>query len=380
MKKSQIASLIFSVCVLSNLFSQAEEKPCPKEGTCPTSQPYPYAYSAKAALCLNNGWSGFADASFIYWVAVEEGLYMGENAISSLGAVGLSPNSGFLAPSFEYHPGFKVGIGAIYDKELSIHAEYTWYRGTDTVSKNAPSNNTSIPGVGVWNVDDWFQQIGLLSGKSLTGSHIKAKWKIALDMADVDLSRPYHAGSYVTVLPFAGLRAAWIRQSVMVTLTQASDSESAGNFLPQPIHSLSRSNSWGIGPRIGLEAHLDLPMSWRLEASANGSLLATKYTTLNHKETPQAFSVAAISGGDFRLVQKDHINVCPIVEMGLGFGWGDYLGCGNYHLDFQASYDFLVFWDQNAVRRMLDNSWAGIGSGGGNLVFHGLTFAGRFDF
>jgi len=364
---------LFSQSVAQEKFTQGEPlKPCCcNRPAC--------GFSAPAAFDLKKSyfddWTFFADASFTYWYAREDGLYLAENAIfgvNSLNTVA-APETSFLTPEHEYEPGFKVGIGAISGQEWNMRLEYTWYRGISSVNKEAPANNSSFPGLGVWNIDDWFQQVG--GSKSLVGTNVDAAWHLGMDIGDFELSRPFYAGCKLVALPFAGIRTMWIRQKVNIAFTQLGAAEVFA-LLPQPIHSITSSNSWGIGPRMGLETRLLLPYSCRLEASCAGSLLISKYSQLTHKEDGQ--SIASFSS--FRLKQGNYKTVNPIAEMNLGIGWGSYLNDCKNHLDFSASYDVMVFWGQNGIRRMLDNGWSGIGSDAGNLSFHGLTLMGRFDF
>ncbi len=345
---------------------------------------YPEGYNAPAAISFGKSWSGFFDASFIYWYVREEGLYLADSAILLQGNVVLPQKGVALGQSFEYQPGFKIGAGAIYNEEWSLHAEYTWLDSNTTISEKAPQNTEAIGGLGVWNVANWFQQtiafqeVNSLQGQSLSGTEISSRWELGLDILDLDVSRPYYEGSNLTIFPFMGLRAAWIGQTVEIALTQAPGSEGGASYLlPQPIHSHNRSKCWSLGPRMGFGAECLLPRGWRLEGSASGSLLATSFTKLYHAEDAQSIAVPA---GPYQKIESNEQALLPNAQMGLGFGWEMNSLCHLFQLDFSASYDFSLFWGQNRIRQMLGNFWAGIDGTAGNLFFHGLTLSGRFDF
>src|SRR4051812_43255117 len=73
-------------------------------------QNYPAAYNAPAAIQINPTWTGFVDASFIYWYASESGLSLAESALlNSSGVVTMPFKSSQLTLTGKYHPGFKVG-------------------------------------------------------------------------------------------------------------------------------------------------------------------------------------------------------------------------------------------------------------------------------
>lgn len=61
----------------------------------------------------------------------------------------------------------------------------------------------------------------------------------------------------------------------------------------------------------------------------------------------------------------------PMAELGIGLGWGRY---------FLVSYDFTYMWNQNMMRKLLDDTLTGTASNASDLYFHGLTITGRLEF
>jgi hypothetical protein len=59
----------------------------------------------------------------------------------------------------------------------------------------------------------------------------------------------------------------------------------------------------------------------------------------------------------------------------VGIGWGTYVRGERYYLDFAGSYDFLLFWQQNAMRKLLDQTVTGIGASSGDLYLHGMDLS-----
>ena len=350
---------------------------------------YAPAYNAPAAFdvdskfgsCPHSDITLFFDASFIYWYAGEEGLKIASNGVSNSGVSYFAYDTKVSSQSFDYHPGLKVAAGIMANHEWTVLAEYTWLRGKSTHHSGARSGTESTEGTAaassgtsVWVVDDWFLQ-GTSSGQALSGSNVSSSWRLALDLIDAVASRPFYQGRSVVMSPFAGLRTALIRQSMTVNLT-----ESAGLFasLPsQPITSHNHSNSWGIGPRIGCDASWLLPMGFRLEGDFAASLLYTKYTSVKHSED---IASAGFNPGPYTASLHDYSCIRPMAELGLGFGWGQYIYNRDYHIDFSASYDFMMFWSQNMMRKLLDDTLTGTSPSSADLYLHGLTVTGRFDF
>ena len=69
-----------------------------------------------------------------------------------------------------------------------------------------------------------------------------------------------------------------------------------------------------------------------------------------------------------------------MAELGLGVGWGSYLRAYDFHIDVSADYDFMIFWSQNMIRKLLDDTLTGTSPSSADLYVHGLTVTGRFDF
>jgi hypothetical protein len=347
------------------------------------------AYNAPAAIdvrskydqCRSSDLTGFIDASFTYWYAGEDGLKIASNGVANSNIFYYALNTRTLTQSFDYHPGFKVSAGLVSQHEWTVKAEYTWFRGKTTTNSNTLSATeetagtaTALTGTSVWVVDDWFLQ-GTGNGQALSGSQVSSSWKLALDLIDATLSRPFYQGQSLTVEPFGGLRAALIRQSMTVELN-----ELAGLFtsMPtQPIGSRNHSNSWAIGPRIGYGANCLLPMGFRFENDFALSLLYTKYTSIKHSEDAASL---AFNPGPYNASLNSYSTLRPIAELGLGLGWGTYFYDQRYHIDFAATYDFMFFWSQNMTREIIDHTLTGTGPASSDLYLHGLTITGRFDF
>jgi hypothetical protein len=317
------------------------------------------------------------DASFTYWYAKEDGLNVAQSALLEPSAsTVLSTDGEVFQQSFSYSPGFKVGLGIEMTSSWDLHAEYTYFRSTNTTSKSAPSTSVDSS-LGVWQVDNWFLQTTLLRDQPLTGTYLSSSWQLGMDLGDLMISRPFSEKKGFEFSPFGGLRTVWIRQSMNVSLTQAPTSIGGSSFLPtQPLQSNTTSHSWAIGPRIGVEGRYFLPQNLRLEGLFGASLLYTKFTTLKHREDPQS---TLVSSSSIHTNMDNYNCVRPVLEAGLGLGWGTCFS-EKYHFDLAASYDFSYFWGQNMMRNMLDQFSNGSSSGDNDLYFQGLTITAYFRF
>ena len=321
----------------------------------------------------------FADLSFTYWLAQEDGLFLAyvdvANSMTTPGGNVDTPNTHIVSQSSGFKPGFKVGLGLVVDHESVLKGEYTWYRSKNTF--NAPTLSETVPftyipngdGTTVWWPSPWFNQNGII------GSAFSSTWNLALDLADVTASYPFYLGKRIIINPFVGLRGAWIRQSLIIALTE-STIDILSPLTPQPIHSRTYSHSWAVGPRIGGNSTYLLPAGFQLEGSIAASLLYTRYTSVKHSE-----SAANINLLPLHQSLKNYGCLRPAAELGVGLGWGSYISSGDYHIEFSADYDFAVYWSQNMLRAIMDEFCFGSTNGSpGDLYMQGLTVTGRFDF
>jgi hypothetical protein len=345
-----ISSATAAFAVGSSAFAQSSAECCPT--SCPkvcTYEPgnglcndkFPAAYNAPARIDVKCSWDLFVTGSFIYWHADQDGMTLAYPAIagSTVPAPGIDR---VMVQNFTYKPGFKVGLGANFDHDNWVgFVEYTWFHQTTTTS-----NQTAASGLNLYS--PWFSTTANLTGLS-------SKWRTNLDILDATMSRPFYQGRYLTIVPFGGLRGAWIRQNLRLAGTST--------VFSSPV-SHNHSNSWAVGPRCGLQSHWLLGWGFRVEGDVAGSLLYTRYTSVTHRDDTTNFTVGF---NEFNTVR-------PMADMGLGLGWGSYFDCQNYHFDLLATYDFNVMWGQNMIRYAANQGQSYAGLQPADLHLQGLTF------
>lgn len=339
-----------------------------------------YNFPAAVAICADIPF--YMRASFLYWYAGEEGLSIASNGVLN-NQLYKPSESTMLFPSFEYKPGFKVGLGYTFSREWTLYAEYTWLRGTHSTETSAPSGPTATGategvsvGTPVWAVNDWFLQ-STTANQAISASNISSQWHYLVEFIDLVASRPFYEGRMLIVNPYGGLRAAWIQQMMKVSLTEAPNQY----LFPTPttpIVSKSGSHSWAIGPRAGLDVYCLLSKGFRLEGDMAANLLYTCYTKVFHEEDPASF---AFMNQQPLKVRWNHYNCLRVMaECALGLGWGEYWQNEAYHIDFCLDYTFSYLWGQNMIRKLLDETLTRTASTASDMYFHGLTVTGRLDF
>jgi opacity protein-like surface antigen len=351
-----------SLLLATSGFSQSACEPCcePHELLqCPTRP----IYSAPARIDIQCGWDVWVDASFIYWQAIQENMEpTGWSAPFTLTVGG--NDLARVNMGFKYKPGFKVGAGMSFDYDnWDVAVEYTRLHGT---YHRAATLDSALTTAGYsYRPQQWANAFNApASGAPLTQS-FNATWKLNLDFLDIDLGRWYYEGTQVTFRPSIGMRAAWINQH-----RHANYSSTLVAF---NIYDIEKTSSWGIGPRLGVDANWMIGEGFRFFGSSELDVLYTRY----HARINTTNSLNGADTLETGMEQSDVNALRPHVDLELGLGWGTYLDCHKWHLDVSASYGYQVFWNQNMFRLVDSPRYV---MPNGDLFVHGLTATVKLDF
>jgi hypothetical protein len=375
--RSKIANVLVAMVACNAAFS--DTKPTKiidfnYQGDVLTCDPCPEAITMPAKTVLRNRKSclpldAFVQASYIFWATPQDGMNLARSAVLAGGAISLANGSSVLTQPTSYQSGVKAEAGfGFYDWELKL--EYTWLDQKTHVNSNAPAGQ-------VWLLNDWFAQgLGSISGPGnpISASNINARWHLGVDLFDAKASSPFYKDKNVIIDPFGGVRLVWIRQNLNI----AADVPAGGEGPPlalQPINSFNNSNSWGLGPVLGINLRCLLGSGFRLQGQGNASLLFTQYTTLYHREN------AAVTGTipGYSVRQSNYNCARAMAGLGMGVGWGSYIYSESKRIDFALDYEFIGMWDQNMLRAFVQEYATGV-AGYNDLFLHGLTVTGRVDF
>lgn len=358
--------MIVSLLSATSAFAQNKNTDkCCTDTTPPMPVPMTAAYNAPARVDLCGGWDFYGEASFIYWQPTQDNMEFGiassSTAASSaniFGTVGTPVSNHMLNLDQKYHPGFEVGLGMGFDYDnWDSYLQYTWFHNTTSSSSTAPSGDSIFPSL---------LQPGA-TGAAGSFDSASATWHLKMDLADWQLARSYYVGTKLTFRPYAGVRAAWIRQKYGATYVRTSTSAST-------VEISQKSTSWGVGPEVGLNASYLLGCGVRMFGDVEADVIYTRYNAnLNEQNTTGTQLIS--------LKQNGLSTVRPHANLDLGFGWGSYFRRNTWHVDLAASYGFQIFWNQNMFRHFTD-SVATYNSNmpNGDLYIQGLNVTARLDF
>lgn len=335
------------------------------DGRLPDS--YPGIFNAPASVEVVDGWDLFATTSAIYWRVSQDYMDAGRSAeFAPRGSPVPAQNATSVYPTFEYQPGFKVGVGAasLFD-HWSALLQYTWlHQKTSSQAGSVPSSLST--GQTIWVPNDWFNTLASNDTPTVQASQIRTDWKMDLDQLDLLMTLPFYESPSGIIYHYGGIRALWIDQNYTVRAVLAE------HLTTPPAVSDNSSQCWSAGLLAGIGAHSLLKWGFRLEGMTKISLLYTRFTKLSHQENDQGFGASPAINGSM----APYGCIRPVSELGIGLGWGSYVKKGRYHLDLAARYDFNIFWNQNMLRQTvgsLGDSYVGYANTAGNLYLHGLS-------
>ncbi|MDX8430426.1 MAG: Lpg1974 family pore-forming outer membrane protein [Candidatus Algichlamydia australiensis] len=350
----KIKTLIF---LLAIAFVMADQLPAT---SCDVGCPPP---KYEPPCCDEQGaYKYFASVSYLYWQPLQENMILGvvsDNA-NALDLV----NGNEVDLDFKYKPGFKICLGMDLDYDgWDTSLEYTWFRATADVQVNLDPNNIPKKLFPAWQIPSF------LNPQYNFGSE---KWTLQMHLIDWDLARMHAIGPRLCFKPFIGLRFAIIDQDLDIDYVNTNP---ADFFIFPSTHIDLSSDSWGIGPRVGLFTNWVLGKGWRLYGNGGLDILYTQYDLESEQNTEVAVANRIIVNHDNANYLRTHL------DLNLGFGWGRGFSCDRYYVDLSADYGVQVFFDQNMLRTAV--SAQSIGRSflpNGNLYVHGLIVNLRVGF
>ena len=294
------------------------------------------------------GWDVSITGKFLFWQAIEDYMdlaYVNNDVIST------SPrHKKYYKMEFDYHPGFKVGIGKKFDYDnWGIFAEYTWFHMQNSASYNIAECNEVL----------CFRMFG-----AEDVSYTTATWHLDMDILDGEIERIYYVGEKLFFRSHGGIKGGWIDQKYHQKATAYNDTDDV-IFYPTYI---AKSKNWMIGPKAGIDTQWLLGKNFLFLGNLAASILYTHYnisqidTNIYDENSNDLYTLT-------RAAKRNRLR--PILDIIGGFSWGKYFGKDFYHIDLAVTYDFSMFWEQEMTYS--DTIY-------GDLYIHGLTATMRFDF
>ena len=272
---------------------------------------------------------------------------------------------------FGWDWGLRFGLGYNFDHDCwDLNANYTWYQTNQTaqVRKNTPSFVIATRA----NDIVWMQGA-------------KSTFNVGYNNVNLELGRSYYISKSISLKPHFGLKSAWLdlKQNVHYALTF----HGAPNpFQRTIIKSISKSYSWGIGPRAGLNTEWYLGDGFSIAGNVATALLYG-YVRSDVHFKPDGNSN---NFGDLisrKLKAKTH-RYLPTIQMFLGLIWETFMFERTKHLTLGAGYELEYYWRANqmlyledtANRNTFNSRRDHVDSFSEDVMFYGLTLKAKLAF
>lgn len=305
------------------------------------------------------GFSIYAD--FIYWEARANDLAFATTSLLSTTTTTLQPGEVYY-PSFNYKPGFKVGIAFdLGHDNWDLDANYTWLNG------NAGKNSVST-GLGV--IATQITPTLPIVGSSLETYLTQAdgNWDFHHNLINLDLGRNYFISQFLTLRPYFGLSGAWSSQDSHVHYTYTSDTD------PYPVEdfvTLYFSQSyWGVGFNTGLQTSWLFDENWSIYGNFGILNLWSKFSDSSKETDYDAVDgVIEATGTVTQNFSSTQYGIQNVLDLELGVRWATTFDDDTMGASIQMGWEQQV-WFNNC--HLYDQTT--------NLSMQGLTARLRFDF
>ncbi len=354
---------------------------------------YQYGYTVPAHVEDECDCADFTvSAEWLYWKPCAEELELGVTKTTTLvtGTSSVIPptvtNSHENHLDFKWDSGFRLGIG--YNLpcdgwDLALKWTYFDSKAHDSLD---PDGSFTAGGALVGEVFVPSFSGFVFPDNSLIKS-ASGRWKVDLNIVDLELGRAFLASPSLKLRPFIGLRWASIDQNYNLryygSLFQEGIIEDA--FFDR----VRMENDYsGFGLRLGLDTVWDLGCGFGIFFDGSASLL---YGDLDvHQREFFTDLTGTIGSGEIHQRHHDRC-VKANTDFNIGVQWATQCNFGRTNFLVRLGYEYQIFFAQNQFKNFVSTTPLGgefadvrndvnSRSNGGDLSFHGLTLLGQIDF
>ncbi len=322
---------------------------------------------------------------FLYWKANEDGLEYGTKMVAGP-LIGRSSqnNSRLLDLNFKWNPGFRLGVGYLFDRfdHWNLGLKWTYIRNTAYGHAKARGIESQV-GLTDTIVPPWVNLNFVLTAGA---SQAAEKWHATLNVLDLDLARSFFVSERLVINPSIGLRGAFIFQKLHAKYRTNFLSMESAFQPPRNVNIFAWNHFSSFGIRGGSEFLWHFDSRWNLFAKFSGSVLYGKFKVQLKDINDQGLGEGEIPPEplDFRAKEqfwRTRLNF----EESIGIAWETFFKKGIYHLSARASYELSQWLSQNQLFYSLyfrgtDTIFSLPIRNQGNLGYQGVTAGVDLDY
>lgn len=317
----------------------------------------------------------FAEADVLLWHAKGGGL----DWVLVYNQANLPHEGRMKYLDFGWDWGVRVGAGYHFTRDhWDLSGTYTYFQTNDSQ-----------------HVHDDFATYDSASEATATGrTNGGFSGKVTLNEVDITLGKEYFVSQYLSVRPSASLEAVWLDQRYKLnTSSYINASETSLNVEGTlDTHVKDRTNVFGIGPRLGVDANWFFYNHFKMIGAASLALLQGYFKVSQYQDLSTNPVESSSTYDDIKLRASMH-RLFPHARMLLGLAWSDTLKNGKHRLEVSGAYEVNYFFRANQdVNQLSSNpSVPPVGAEGTpfrmfierlseDMAFYGVTFRAKIDF
>ena len=356
-----------------------------------------------------SGWDVVVTADYIYWKAVQDGTAYATSGVYFSPSPAATPFASVAtgkqrSVGQDWSSGFKVGLGFDMCHDCwDVMVQYTWLRPShhSHLSATGPSDGTSDdcgcpeePSLGNQVVAQFLgggSYSTLVDDPLVIGDSASSRWKMDLNVIDLELGRNFYLSQHLTMRPHIGLKGTWQKQNIHTSIRgpffqiPLDDETTLAVSGPYRMHFKNR--TYGVGIRGGFDLSWYLSRSVSIFGNLAWSAMWTDYDRIHRVDNlcnctasndPCSCECAdeeckKVLGINKQCGPKRYYSIKYVGEMELGLRWETWLCDESYHFAIQAGWEEQVWINWSTFAQV-------IGEGFHDLTFHGLNLKFRFDF
>jgi hypothetical protein len=214
------------------------------------------------------------------------------------------------------------------------------------------------------------------------------RWKLRINELTLQLGREFFVSKWMTIRPYAGIKAAWVRQRARVTYSggpYVTPLNAAGIVLglggADALRISNKNNWWGVGLQGGLDGQWGLGYGLSIYSRANLAILWGRHRVhQTHNLENTAVSLDDCTPTQMQKWKNKFCSFKPIAEVALGLRYDTTFSDNAWGFGIWAGWEHHYYWSQNKMFKFVGRNYDILDEYDGDLGLGGLDIGLSFDF
>ncbi len=296
------------------------------------------------------GCTWFGEIEYLYWKPHVENAHAAEVITADYIDFSPSVNTRTISKSemkdfnYEWDSGFRVGLGiGLPCDKWGISLKWSHYNTDSTFSSKGFSTSqqqdilvdVKMPFPSFIN-----SQAFVILGSALQMGSVDSHWDFQFNQVDLDLFRNYYVGCSLSIKPYVGLRALFLKNTVdsFALYEGLTNTQDPDQFTKISADQHLRSDFKSVGLRAGAESFYELMCGLGVYGNIGASILYSCYE-LEHKAL-----VTFVEDGGSTLTNNHESPYCfetlrLMTDLSLGIEWRETINCNQSMVFVKAGWE-----------------------------------------